>query len=212
MKTKLASYLSYQNFRNSILGDNQWTLNKSELPIKGCPRFQIHKDDTYVVELKPRDGLRGLLFAPFVSENKHLRVMRGTDTDKMWVKLFTRFQQLGYEIKVTSIQTRRLDSFILKYRFRNACDDIYISYEAYIESKISDPGKFYKYLTFSPDNAVKIQNVIQEELCRYIKGFTDLGNELQRTIEGGTINHPLLEEAGYTINKFTLFFRSEYSQ
>lgn len=200
--------ISHHDLNGAIIGDNIWTSKTFDTNNKGCPKFQMHESDTYLVELRPRDGWRGLIFGPLVSEDRHLRIINGAETGPGWVKLYNRLQKIGYDVKVSLIQTKRLDFLKMKHTLRNGASSTCSCYFVYLESEVVSPEKFYKFIS-QADNGEKIQEAIKHQLRIHIHNHVMSGAKSNEIIQGGRIVDPLLEEAGYEVRRFSLFYYAE---
>ena len=202
------SNIIHQDLNEALIGDNTWTRKTFDTTEKGCPKFQISEDDTYIVELRPRDGWRGLIFGPLVREHKLLNVVRGDETGPGWIKLYTRLQKMGYDVHISLMQTSRQDNLNMKYTFWDGTHSTCSAYRVYLESEVVSPEKFYKFIS-QPENGRYLQEAIQKQLGLHILNHVTKGAKANEIIEGGRIDDPILEEAGYKVNSFTLFYVTE---
>lgn len=98
-------YLTQPEFNESIVRDNIWQWTPIELANhRYPPKFQIHKDDQYVVSFMPRPGLRGLI-ASLWGKDRVTTVVSGK-ADGKWKRLFTRMQYLFYEPIVVLVKKK----------------------------------------------------------------------------------------------------------
>lgn len=203
------SNITHQDLNDTIIGDNTWTCKTFDTTEKGCPKFQISEDDTYIVELRPRDGWRNLIFGPLIRESRFLKVVRGSETGPGWMRLYTRLQKMGYDVRISLIKTSRLDFLKMRYTFWDGTHSTCSAYRAYLESEVVSPEKFYKFLS-RPENGLHLlQEAIQKQLGQHILNYVMKGGKPNATIEGGRIDDPILEDAGYRVNSFILFYCTE---
>lgn len=195
-------YLTQPEFNESIVRDNIWQWTPIELANhRYPPKFQIHKDDQYVVSFMPRPGLRGLI-ASLWGKDRVTTVVSGK-ADGKWKRLFTRMQYLFYEPIVVLVKKKRTDSWYIEYRHWDKGITTAVVYKVKVDSLV-DPEKFANFLSYA-GNQKKIQKVIEIELLKYLDHMR-LNRKDTRCIIDGELDNEFLHKAGYTTIRFTLTY------
>lgn len=198
-------YLTQRDFKESILSDNIW--HWKPIGLSDCrypPHFQIHHNDSYVVYLMPRPGLKGLI-GSLLGKDRTGRVVRGKEDGK-WINLFSRFQLFFYEPVIALVKNTRLDYWDIKYYYWNQGITTAVLYKVKVESRVK-PEKFANFLSHEC-NQYKIKKIIETELLKYLDRMR-LQNHDTRCIIDGELHHDFLDEVGYTTTKFTLIYICE---
>lgn len=194
----------------SILDDNKWVLCPINHAKEVGAKFQAEDGYSYVVELIPRSDWKGLLFGSLVSPQKRIRIVNGKSGGRKWLRLFSFFQRLGNNISIVLVKTARRDvweKYVYSYWKDN--NNFAAVYTLTVESEI-DPDKFVRFLS-QPGNKERIGIIVEGEINRLITEMVGRGEDIHNIIEGGELNHNILEEAGYSIKGFNLFYRNEFS-
>lgn len=188
--------------------DNKWTWEPVDLSKIDYPKkYQIYENDYYVVNYKPRSGLKHLLGRLF-GVNDCPTVFDGAGLDRRWIKLYSRFKRFLYEPELTLVKKHRLDSWdLFCYRW----DSGYIVgtlFNVQIEGRVNDPIAFVRFLSY-PGNQKRIMTVINIEIKKYIDSLVQCKKDVHGILEDNRIWHNLLDEAGYKVEKITLFFKRD---
>lgn len=197
-------HISASNILGSILSDNIWGFKPVNLTKMGTPKFKLDDSYDWVIELKPKNSLMGLLFNPFVNPDKMLRVV-GTKncSKKKWVRLFTPLERLLFDIDIVLVNKKRVDAMKVSHSFSISGVNTSASYDCIIEAEV-DALKFYNFLSF-PRNDIKLNNLIASEISRFVGIQFDKGKNIRTRLEG-EIHHELMAEYGYKVKKVELIY------
>ncbi len=196
-------HISASNILGSILSDNIWGFKPVNLTKMGTPKFKLDYSYDWVIELKPKNSLMGVLFSPFVNPDKMLRVVGTKNCRKKWVRLFTPLERLGFDIDIVLVNKKRVDAMKVSHSFSISGVNTSASYDCIIEAEV-DALKFYNFLSF-PGNDIKLKNLIGSEISRFVGIQFDKGKNIRTRLEG-EIHHPLMAESGYKVTKVELIY------
>ena len=197
------SHITASNIPSSIISDNIWGWEAVDLKQMGIPKFKMEDTYDWVVELKPKSSLMGFLISPFVSAERHLRVVGSATSRKPWMRLFTPLEKLGFDIDIALVNKKRVDSMAVTHQFAISGANICANYDCIIEAEV-DAGKFYKYLLM-PGNNDRIRKTINSEIRRHIDNMFNANKNIFTRLEG-KISHRVLAEAGYNVVKVEMIY------
>lgn len=196
------AYLTQPEFNESIVRDNLWCWKPIELSnYRHPPKFQIHKDDQYVVSFMPRPGLRGMV-ASLWGKDRVTTVVSGK-ADGKWKRLFNRLQYFFYEPIVVLVKKTRTDSWNMIYYYWEQGITTAVLYKVKVDSLV-EPEKFANFLSY-PGNQSKIQQIIEIELMKHLEQMRLDGKDTRCMIDW-ELDNEFLNKAGYTTTRFTLTY------
>lgn len=199
------SHITASKIPSSIISDNIWGWKAVDLKAMGRPKFKVEDTYDWVVELKPKDSLMGVLISPFISAERQLRVEGSATSRKPWVRLFTPLEKLGFDIAIALVNKKRVDTMTVTHQYAISGKSICANYECIIEAEV-DAGKFYKYLSM-PGNNDRIRKTLESEIRRHIDNLLNNRQNIFTRLEG-EISHKFLADAGYNVVKVEIIYLS----